>query len=394
MGIKARLWDNLFFMSLIHLYGAGAFRKEIALKRFIRRTEKIDSIENCEELKTAVDELLQKQYEYNCSTFRFEDTRFYGYYNALLEYSGYPNKFYPVITEIEHGIRFGQAHWPYFDYNTGYLCEGPERIHEISDENPYMPVTAVGPFVHYASQYYSEEKIRQIREQNGKTLLVFPGHSCEWVKDTRENDIVDIVFDKYADRFDTLMVCAYWRDLDSKELIRFREKGAKIVSAGFRQDKNFIRRLKTIISLSDEVIGNDIGTNMGFCLYLGKPFILEGECQVNPKDGLFSEYYRELYNAFSPGENGFSEKQLACQADIYRRFWGDDLIRSPEEIYRLFALFSKLLRKARFSISRYHALIRQEAAERKVLSPAEHELLLGMIKPDQGETVQGEMVHE
>ena len=39
-------------------------------------------------------------------------------------------------------------------------------------------------------------------------------------------------------------------------------------------DKNFLRRLKSIILLADVAIGNDIGTHLGYCIAVGRPYYL------------------------------------------------------------------------------------------------------------------------
>lgn len=380
--IKDKLKTNMRVTEALDtLWGAENRSRTRVLRRFTEEFRGIDSIGDFPAFQAKITELKKNEYGYYCSSSRYEDTRFYGYHDALAEYSGYKKRKYPIFTGIEHGIRFGEMLWPYFDYNTCYVCEGRERIREISDRDPWMPVFPVGPYIHYAKQYYSEERIAQEKKKNGRTLLVFPGHSCEWVEDTRENDIFSIVFDKYAGSFDTVMVCTYWRDADGDEVKRFQERGAKVVSAGFRADENFLRRLKTIISLADVVIGNDIGTNMGFAMYLKKPFILEGLCQVNPKDHLFSEYYRELYDAFAlRGQEDFTEEQKRKQQEIYERFWGEKCIKTAEELYSLFALIDKMMRKARFDIRKYHAIIRQEVKENSILTAEEAGLLKSLLQ--------------
>lgn len=380
MNLKEEIKENIYLAKWVDAYRGRSFERERTLRKFIRKMSQIDSIRDIELFRQTIAELKSRNYEYNCASTRYEDANWYGYYQALQRYAGYPERAYPILTEIEHGIRFGEALWPYFDYNACYICEGDERIHEIPDADPLMPVMAVGPYIHYAEQYYSEERIQEERKKNGKTLLVFPGHSIEWEK-TRENAFIDILYERYAKDYQTVMVCSYWRDLDSLEVQKFRERGARIVSAGFRGDNQFVRRLKTIISLADLAVGNDIGTNLGFCLYLKKPYVLEGACQIDPDDGLFTEYYRELYEAFSlQGKVTFTEEQIRKQQDIYERFWGESLIKSPEEIYQIFSLIDKLIRKGKWNPGRMKALIRAETESgERWLAPEEHTLLMRML---------------
>ena len=76
-----------------------------------------------------------------------------------------------------------------------------------------------------------------------------------------------------AKQYDTVMVSVYWNDVESKLYGMFEKCGAILVSSGFRGDKAFISRLKTLISLSDCVCGNAFGTHIGYAMYLNKPFI-------------------------------------------------------------------------------------------------------------------------
>ena len=359
---------------------SGTIRKEIELRRFNRKFEKNDPIKDFEGFASLVKELSKLKFDVNCSNARFEDSRFYGYYRALQQYADYPQRCYPVLSGIEHGVRFGTLKWPYYDYHTCYVCEGTERIHEISDVNPWMPVVAVGPYIHYASQYYAGKELRKMKEELGRVLLVFPSHSCEWVPRTFGSDIVEYIFNRYAPDFDTVMVCSYWRDVDSREIRKFQEYGAKLVSAGFRGDVNFIRRLKSIISLADLVMANDIGTNIGFACCLGKPFVLEGDCLVRPEDPLYTENYRRLFEAFSWGEKGaFSDEQLKQQKDLYQRIWGGGLEKSREELFRIFAVIDRLLRASRYNVRRMHELVQSEWKKNRVLTDLEQQILRKMI---------------
>ena len=82
------------------------------------------------------------------------------------------------------------------------------------------------------------------------------------------------------------MVSIYWNDVDSDLCELFRKKGAMLASNGFRCDDNFIRRLKAIIQLSDVTLGNDLGSHIGYSIYLGKPhiFVSNHRCEVEKED--------------------------------------------------------------------------------------------------------------
>ena len=44
-----------------------------------------------------------------------------------------------------------------------------------------------------------------------------------------------------------------------------------VVTAGYIMDPLFLSRLKSIIQLSDLTMSNNVGTHLGYCIYLNKP---------------------------------------------------------------------------------------------------------------------------
>ncbi len=325
------------------------------LYKYIKKLRNTDSVLNYYDYSKIIIEM-KNRFQYCDFHFRYADSLYYGYYQALLKYSGIKTKHtIPLLTGMEHGIRFDKGKWIYKSLNTCYICQGAKRISEISDLDKKMPIIPVGPYIHYATEYYEENIIDDIKKKLGRTLLFFPSHTCESEPDM-DDRLTDIVIERYAGQFDTIMACIYWHDVDSPIVSKLKDKGVVIVSAGFRGDSLFINRLKSIIHLADYVIGNDIGTNIGFSLYMGKQFELIGKCIENKNDAVYSDNYKAFYDAFHK-EDGtdFSEHQLLRQQELYNDFWGPKFLMSQKELYSLFHRVEKLLKQSKYNLNLFHS---------------------------------------
>lgn len=147
------------------------------------------------------------------------------------------------------------------------------------------PVFKVGPYIEYASQYYDDERIKKIKNDWGKTLLVFPSHSTNDTSITlAESEYIEAVSRMSLD-FNTTVICAYWWNIDDPLIDAFRSNGFRISSAGFRDDVQFLSRLKTLLTLSDCVIGDGFGTHVGYSLAIGRPYATVSVSQNHVKSG-------------------------------------------------------------------------------------------------------------
>jgi hypothetical protein len=128
------------------------------------------------------------------------------------------------------------------------------------------------------------------------------------------------------------------------------DAGFKIVTAGNIFDINFIRRLKSIISLADLTVANSIGTHLGYCIYMGKPHYIYNQKvdYVSSKDSnvivssnrirnanqlITLDHERdEIYRCFSNVSLIISDEQRKC----VDKYWGVSSIKSKEKLYKLF----------------------------------------------------------
>lgn len=308
------------------------------------------------------------------------ETYHYGYYNQLKEYAKCSEDRLIYIPALEHGVRFGETPWSYVPNNISYACQGPGRIDEIHKIDPWKPIFVLGPYIHYASTYYSEEETLQVKTKLGKVLLVFPSHSWEMGEKKEDNNLFDIVFKKYANDYDTVLVCAYWNDIDAPIIDLFAQNGATIVSAGFRNDPNFIRRLKTIISLADEVVVDDIGTNIGFCKYMNKPLYLECSTPRNSDDQYFIDNFERFHDAFCSKNRNFSKEQFKLQDELYEFFWGGKrYLKTPDEVKDIFEVLKEMCIESHYNIDKMPDFIRTHCTGTNI--ERRYQLLADAVSP-------------
>lgn len=236
---------------------------------------------------------------------------------------------------IEHGIYFGrnvlEEECIYPEISTIYTYS-PYRLEVLREHfgnNFDKNIVSVGPYVCYANHLMSERKRLKLKEKWGKTLLVFPSHSSpeenlsfdydEWIKE----------IDRRAEGYDTIVICLFWLDILLGNHKYYLNRGYVLACCGNRLDPNFLSRQKDIISLADMTMSNDIGTNIGYCISMGKPHYIFRQSvghDVYNKKNKDTDYvgrnrkqeYDELYSLFST----FQEKITKEQANIVNYYWG------------------------------------------------------------------------
>lgn len=134
------------------------------------------------------------------------------------------------------------------------------------------PVHVIGTYMNYAQNLYPKNKFDHIKQQLGKTLLVFPSHSIHTVyTQFNARDFIQFIQKiKEQGQFDSVLVCLYYKDIELGHAHIYEQHGYRIVTAGWIVDYHFLDRLKTLILLSDYTISNDLGTHIGYCVQLGK----------------------------------------------------------------------------------------------------------------------------
>ena len=339
---------NLYLNNSLRCVALSKYNKKV--QDFIDRAAKIDSIMDFCEFKDFIKEF-KKVYSGGIFSIKkaYSESLLYGHINEVFHYAELDEKDFLYFPIMEHGIQF------YMQIKKNHqsrIFQGEYFMEDWNKAYPGTPTFAIGPYVHYARPYYSETEFNKIKEEIGKTLLVFPTHSYE-LGETHYNaeDFVDYVMQEQAKDYQTVMVCAYWADLDHEIYRLFEARGAKIVSAGFRGDYNFIRRLRTIIELSDGVVANSLGTFVGYCIYFKKPVVMvDGKIikqlndlnLTNEMSGNMDKIEQLFYKEFSPTSKPFSKEQI----ELCEKYWGLSNVKSPEEIRAILQLNKKVIKKA------------------------------------------------
>ena len=158
------------------------------------------------------------------------------------------------------------------DIRKGIILSGERYKRLIHKDYCYIPVYTVGPYIHYAQGIYNKDKTIQTKRKLGKVLTIFMPHSTEAMGvEYKEKYFVDEVLNYYKDIFDTIWACVYWADINHPICDYLQKRGIHIVSAGYRFEPLFDRRLKTIFELTDAIACGDGGTFVSYALYHNIP---------------------------------------------------------------------------------------------------------------------------
>ena len=227
-------------------------------------------------------------------------------------------------TTIEHGVYFGEfiSHAALQD-NTQTIITLSEYRKQALEKQLDKNVRVVGSYICYAQNLLNEFKFKQLKAELGKVLLAFPSHSIFSAHaQFNADDFIDFIKEiKEKGQFDTVLVCLYYVDIELGRDKIYQKHGFKVVTAGFNIDYHFLDRLKTLISLSDYTVSNDLGTHIGYCVQLGKP--------------------HQVYQTsviFTAGEN-----KEAAEIELKKRSQTQEILREQEkqEICGLFSEFNE-----------------------------------------------------
>lgn len=368
--IRSIIKSNIWLYDLCISGASLKFNKNI--ESAIQEIYSIDSISEYSSFKQAVIALKKKFQHTNwLGTIKLGgDSLLYGHLNALADYANYAYKdeLRLLLPSIEHGISWldSPAQNDKKPYLHSLVSQGAYR-HQALRLNRKIPHYIIGPYIHYASPFFNKDDQQQLKKKLGKVLLVFPAHTYEdsSASYTRK-DYVNAVINQFGNNFDTILVSAYWNDVDDELFDLFEKSGAHIVSSGLRSDIHFIQRLKHLITLSDAVTGNALGTHIGYSVYLNKPFIFfEGNQSVQIKEPScyteissvdFSQTGKksivdEVKDVFSLNEQSLrTQKKL----NFYEKYWGgSSAIKTPEEIRAIFDIQKDLLQFSKGFCSKF-----------------------------------------
>lgn len=193
-------------------------------------------------------------------------------------------------------------------------------------------VIAVGPYIIGASNFHSEQELQSIKQKYGKILLVYPSHSINAIQAEYDEQSLIAEIGSHAKDFDSVFVCLYWKDiLNEGRLQKYLDSGYAVVCNGLGSDPYFLSRQKDLLTLSDMVMTNGLGTHIGYAVSLGKPvYFFRQDKHISDEKG----------NAISGNKNVEQTERLfmeefACysfeitseQLRLVEKYWGTPATR-------------------------------------------------------------------
>ncbi len=265
-------------------------------------------------------------------------------YGTIENLRKYSNCWSDFIGAIEHGLYFGD----YFnkeecDESTKNIITFSNIRENILKDKTKNTIFKIGPYIAYADSLYSTEEIKKLRKELGKVFLFFPSHSIYEVEAKYEINEILVELNKLKLEYNNILICMYYNDILNGKAKIYEENGYKIVTAGHKYDKYFLNRLKSIILLADNTGGNEIGTHVGYCIYLDKPYHLIGNTTYYFKN---KDYKKEYYKIVKKSNERDKEKIKKFflkkvdkitkeQKDICNKFWGFDFVKNKKEIEKI-----------------------------------------------------------
>lgn len=344
---------NIYINDIIRRITCYKYNKEIIT--FVDAISQIDSITDFDIFANELNKIPPKckgsSYTYKCA---YSDNFLYGYANELMHFAGLDEEKMIYLPLLEHGINFSTEVGYGYKSHMSYIFQGKSKEKSWQKERPSIPAFFVGPFVHYVRDYYDIEQMNQIKSKLGKMLLVFTPHSTEMGEVSLALDNFDnYLFKEIGKKYDTIVACVYWADATTNYTRVLAQKGAKIISAGFKMDPNFVRRLKSIISLADTVLFPSITTAMGYAYYCGKKVIFKDYENMIVDTEVVKDKNLQVYRdslmanrfAFVKAFGEDSECGTSAQNELIDKYWGLSEIKTSEQIRDIYFSNKKRIKK-------------------------------------------------
>ena len=347
--IRKYVEKNLFVNDLLRR--TLFFKYNSKISQYVSEISEVDSIENFNDFRKIVNQcppnILNSAYTLKRA---YAENTSYGYATSLMRYANLQNENILYLPLLEHGIVLHSLGIDFGRYNPNmsYIFQGRSSEALWKNRKFFRPIYYIGPYVHYAEDYYEQHRVKQIKSRNRSTLLIFPPHSSEFESsEFVYESFSHFLFDTIAKKYNTIYACVFWRDANSKYTKFLDAQGVKIVSAGFKIDPKFVCRLRTIISLSDCVIYPAFTTSIGYAYYLNKRIIcVDNEKNINWRCDWSKERQNRMTHNFSNVMNYLStifnyysdddEKIKNERENFIEKFWGIKEIKTPEEIRSIY----------------------------------------------------------
>lgn len=274
------------------------------------------------------------------------NNEYYGHEYWLKKYSGFKKNIYAVI---EHGLYFGEnknrVGNPLEYELPAIITYGDYRNEVLKDAFPDKEIVNIGPRIAYVQRdesYYNE--ITGLLKGNKKLLTIFPAHSLSTIKMVYDVDGLINAARRLAEKhqIDNIFVCLPYGDIINGNSEVFSSLGLKVLTAG--QDAiSFLPRLRAIIEATTISLSNSLGTNLGYCIFLGCQQVLipqeiaqEGKENALKKEDHGNSVRRQYLLETAEFAKIFNENSSIAvnkvQYDFCDFYFGFKYVREPEEL--------------------------------------------------------------
>lgn len=279
----------------------------------------------------------------------------YGHAKVFKKFLGLPNS-YQFKFIIEHGLHLTNEIFD-IEFESGLpSCITHSKFRADVVENYGKEAFYIGPFIHYTQGFYSKEKIESEKKRLGKNIILFPGHSVNYLIIKNNNKWFLGKVKKISKDFKSVRICLYWADIQLGFHKYYQNLGFECVTAGHVLDPLFLPRLKSIIEISDLSISNDAGTHVSYCIYLNKPHIIFFKFPKFEADKNWSKFAHEYFSSkpYTEIVKAFSKinfKITAKQKQVANEYFGLNAVKSKEEFRKIVNLTEKIYQKSVNQIS-------------------------------------------
>ena len=315
--------------------------------------------------------------------------RYYGNVQNLLQYAEIRDsdlKYAPIVSHQDCFPLFSVG----MQYRNAVIFPGEYYKKVIHKHFPYIPVFSVGPYIHYAKGIYSREEIECMKQQNGKTLLVYMPHSIENVdREFSKRKFIDDLLLEYGTNFKKIFLCVYWADVNDPICGYAIEKGMDVVCAGFRFDAKFNRRQRSLLELADAVVFGDIGTFISYALYFKKPvgrIDISNNSTISEKE-FTSEWERKIqfndeFNSYCHNFYCIFSNKLSLNDDMYR--WlnplnGFDQIKKPKEVKEIIEISKDIIEESNDRLDVYDKAVKNVLLKYRFENERKYNILRGAV---------------
>ena len=195
----------------------------------------------------------------------------------------------------------------------------------------------IGPYIRYVGGLISDEETKELHQRNGRTLLVMPAHCSREESKLYDFDELFVTIDKLRKDFEKVIISLPIFDLQRGVNNVFIEKGYDVVAVGCGTDRKYLRRLKTLIELSDAVFANAFTTGLVYAVSLNRPvYLLNQEIIIkNEVKTLYRTEETEIVDKFIEVARDKTFGNISAQIEWGIKYAGFDCLKNKDELKKI-----------------------------------------------------------